>query len=68
MIISFRVPCTDNEAAVALGISSRTVGTHMQAIRNALGASSRAHAIALAMSYGLLSGSDVQPRAPPADM
>jgi DNA-binding response OmpR family regulator len=60
--------CTDNEAAVALGISSRTVGTHMQAIRNVLGASSRAHAIALAMSYGLLSGSDVQPRAPPVEM
>jgi two-component system KDP operon response regulator KdpE len=58
---------TDNEAAIALGISSRTVGTHMQMIRNTLGASSRAHAIAVAMSYGLLSRSDVEPRAPPTE-
>lgn len=58
---------TDNEIAVQLGLSSRTVGTHMQAVRSLLGACSRSHAVALAMSRGLLSALDVQPESPPGD-
>lgn len=49
---------TDNQIAVALGLSSKTISAHVKLIRKALAANSRAHAVALAMHHGLLKISD----------
>lgn len=52
---------TDNEIAVLLGLSSKTISAHIKLIRKMLAADSRAHAVALAMHYGLLKTSDASP-------
>lgn len=58
---------TDNEIAVALGLSSRTINGHVARIRHSLRARSRAHAVALAMQHGLLPDLDVMPGDPPLE-
>lgn len=45
---------TDNEIALQLAISVHTVSEHVRAIRKALGARSRSHAIALAFQRSVL--------------
>jgi DNA-binding CsgD family transcriptional regulator len=45
---------TDGEIALQLCISPKTVAWHAKEMRYRLGASSRAHAVALAMHQGLL--------------
>jgi LuxR family transcriptional regulator len=47
---------TDNEIAMKLCMSAKTVSWYMAEIRSKLDASSRAHAVALAMDQGILSG------------
>ena len=46
---------TDNEIAIQLCLSAKTVSWYMSQIRSRLDASSRAHAVALAMQQGILS-------------
>ena len=46
---------TDNEIAMALCLSAKTVSWYMSQIRTRFDASSRAHAVALAMQQGILS-------------
>jgi DNA-binding CsgD family transcriptional regulator len=46
---------TDNEIAIQLCLSAKTVSWYMSQIRSKLDASSRAHAVALAMQQGILS-------------
>ena len=48
---------TDREIALRLSLSVETVSWYVKAIRARLGARSRAHAVALAMRVGVLSGS-----------
>jgi DNA-binding CsgD family transcriptional regulator len=47
---------TDNEIAIQLGLSAKTISFYMNEIRARLDARSRAHAVALAMRQGILSG------------
>ena len=47
---------TDNEIAVRLCMSAKTVSWYVRQVRLRLGARSRAHAVALAMRQGILSG------------
>jgi DNA-binding CsgD family transcriptional regulator len=47
---------TDNEIAIQLGLSAKTISFYMKEIRARLDARSRAHAVALAMRQGILSG------------
>lgn len=53
---------TDNEIAVRLRVSVRTIARHMEAIFARLDARSRTHAVALALRQGILSG-----RPPPGE-
>ena len=46
---------TDNEIAMELCLSAKTVSWYMSQIRARFDASSRAHAVALAMQQGILS-------------
>jgi DNA-binding CsgD family transcriptional regulator len=46
---------SDNEIALQLYLSATTVSWYVKEIRTLLRARSRAHAVALAMQYGLLS-------------
>jgi two-component system NarL family response regulator len=48
---------TDNEIAILLCMSAKTVSWYVKEIRTRLDARSRAHAVALAMRQGILSGS-----------
>ena len=48
---------TDREIALRLSLSVETVSWYVKAVRARLGARSRAHAVALAMRLGVLSGS-----------
>lgn len=45
---------TENEIAFRLCLSSPSVSQHMKRIRKRLGASARAHAVALALRLGIL--------------
>jgi DNA-binding CsgD family transcriptional regulator len=45
---------SDNEIAMQLCLSAKTVSWYVRRIRTRLGAHSRAHAVALAMQQGLL--------------
>jgi DNA-binding CsgD family transcriptional regulator len=47
---------SDNEIAMQLCLSAKTVSWYVKEIRTLLRARSRSHAVALAMQYGLLSG------------
>ena len=47
---------TDNEIAIRLCMSAKSVSWYVKEIRARLGARSRAHAVALAMRQGILSG------------
>ena len=47
---------TDNEIAIRLCMSAKTVSWYVKEIRTRLDARSRAHAVALAMRQGILSG------------
>ena len=47
---------TDNEIAVRLCLSAKTVSWYVKEIRTRLDARSRTHAVALAMRQGILSG------------
>ena len=47
---------TDNEIAILLCMSAKTVSWYVKEIRTRLDARSRAHAVALAMRQGILSG------------
>ena len=47
---------SDNEIAMQLCLSAKTVSWYVKEIRTLLRARSRAHAVALALQYGLLSG------------
>jgi len=47
---------TDNEIAIRLCMSAKTVSWYVKEIRARLDARSRAHAVALAMRQGILSG------------
>ena len=47
---------TDNEIAIQLCISAKTVSWYMQQIRARLGARSRTHAAVLAIRQGILAG------------
>ena len=47
---------TDNEIAIRLCMSAKTVSWYVKEIRARLDARSRAHAVALAMQQGILSG------------
>jgi DNA-binding NarL/FixJ family response regulator len=47
---------TDNEIAVRLCLSAKTVSWYVKEIRTRLDARSRTHAVALAMRKGILSG------------
>ena len=47
---------TDNEIAVRLCLSAKTVSWYVKEIRARLDARSRTHAVALAMRQGILSG------------
>jgi DNA-binding CsgD family transcriptional regulator len=49
---------TDNEIAIQLGLSAKTISSYVQHIRNRFGAQSRAQAVALAIRQGLLPGQD----------
>jgi DNA-binding CsgD family transcriptional regulator len=46
---------TDNEIAIQLCLSAKTVSWYVKEIRAELGAQSRAHAVALALRHGILS-------------
>ena len=47
---------TDNEIGIRLCMSAKTVSWYVREIRLRLGARSRAHAVALAIRQGILSG------------
>jgi len=47
---------TDNEIAIRLRISAKTVSWYVKEIRARFNARSRTHAVALAMRQGILSG------------
>jgi DNA-binding CsgD family transcriptional regulator len=47
---------TDNEIAIRLYMSAKSVSWYVKEIRARFGARSRAHAVALAMRQGILSG------------
>jgi DNA-binding CsgD family transcriptional regulator len=47
---------SDNEIAIQLCLSAKTVSWYVKEIRAKIGAHSRAHAVALAMEHGVLSG------------
>ena len=47
---------TDNEIAIRLCMSAKSVSWYVKEIRARLGARSRAHAVALAMRQSILSG------------
>ena len=47
---------TDNEIAIRLGLSAKTISYYVKELRARLDARSRAHAVALAMRQGILSG------------
>ena len=47
---------SDNEIAIQLCLSAKTVSWYVKEIRAKIGAHSRAHAVALAMEHGILSG------------
>jgi DNA-binding CsgD family transcriptional regulator len=47
---------SDNEIAIQLCLSAKTVSWYVKEIRAKIGAHSRAHAVALAMGHGILSG------------
>ena len=47
---------SDNEIAMQLCLSAKTVSWYVKEIRTLLKARSRTHAVALALQYGLLSG------------
>jgi DNA-binding CsgD family transcriptional regulator len=49
---------TDNEIAIQLGLSAKTISSYVEHIRNRLEAQSRAHAVALAIRQGLLPDQD----------
>jgi len=51
---------SDNQIAMQLCLSAKTVSWYVRRIRTQLGAHSRAHAVALAMRQGLL-GEDATP-------
>jgi DNA-binding CsgD family transcriptional regulator len=46
---------SDNEIAIQLCLSAKTVSWYVKEIRARLGAHSRAHAVALALQHGILS-------------
>jgi DNA-binding CsgD family transcriptional regulator len=46
---------SDNEIAIQLCLSAKTVSWYVKDIRARLGAQSRAHAVALALQHGILS-------------
>jgi len=50
---------SDNEIAIQLCLSAKTVSWYVKDIRARLGAHSRAHAVALAMQLGILSGTSM---------
>ena len=49
---------TDNEIAIQLGLSAKTISSYVQHIRHRFEAQSRAQAVALAIRQGLLPGQD----------
>jgi DNA-binding CsgD family transcriptional regulator len=49
---------TDNEIAIQLGLSAKTISSYVEHIRNRLEAQSRAQAVALAIRQGLLPDPD----------
>ena len=55
---------TDNEIAMKLCMSAKTVSWYMAEIRSKLDASSRAHAVALAMQHSIFSGKPFQEEDP----
>jgi DNA-binding CsgD family transcriptional regulator len=55
---------TDNEIAMQLCLSAKTVSWYVKRLRSRLGASSRAHAVALALQQGLLSATPTPTKAP----
>jgi DNA-binding CsgD family transcriptional regulator len=50
---------TDNEIAIQLCLSAKTVSWYVKEIRAELGAQSRAHAVALALQHGILSWTSI---------
>ena len=55
---------TDNEIGILLCMSAKTVSWYVREVRLRLGARSRAHAVALAMRQGILSGCLSQEQGP----
>jgi len=51
---------TDNEIAIELGLSAKTISSYVQHIRNRFEAQSRAQAVALAIRQGLLPAQNSQ--------
>ena len=49
---------TDNEIAIQLGLSAKTISSYVEHIRNRFEAQSRAQAVALAIRQGLLPDPD----------
>ena len=55
---------SDNEIAIQLCLSAKTVSWYVKEIRARLGAHSRAHAVALALQHGILSGMSMPEQEP----
>lgn len=55
---------SDNEIAMQLCLSAKTVSWYVKEIRTLLRARSRAHAVALALQHGLLSGTSMPDEEP----
>lgn len=55
---------SDNEIAIQLCLSAKTVSWYVKETRAKLGARSRAHAVALALRHGLLSGTSIPGQEP----
>jgi DNA-binding CsgD family transcriptional regulator len=55
---------TDNQIAIQLCLSAKTVSWYVKQIRARLEARSRAHAVALALQHGLLSGPSIPVQEP----
>jgi DNA-binding NarL/FixJ family response regulator len=55
---------TDNQIAIQLCLSAKTVSWYVRAIRIRLGAYSRTHAVALALQQGLLPGASLPEQEP----
>ncbi|MEI5100337.1 helix-turn-helix transcriptional regulator [Streptomyces sp. PmtG] len=53
---------TNAQVGSRFGVSENCVSKHLAAIRKHLGARDRTHAVAIALTTGLLTPTDIQPR------